>query len=101
MSGCPTITSAAAKPEAGQPEKEPNDSRLFLLAERAGGLAVERIDVAAFSALKTFDPPGSIDTYAYAINLSGAVTGYYNDSKHLVVLGYQDIMKVIRHSGLK
>jgi formamidopyrimidine-DNA glycosylase len=27
------------------------------VAERAGGLAVERIDVAAFYALKTFDPP--------------------------------------------
>ncbi len=27
------------------------------LTERASGLAVERIDVAAFSALKTFDPP--------------------------------------------
>jgi formamidopyrimidine-DNA glycosylase len=29
------------------------------LAERAGGLALERVDVAAFSALKTFDPPVS------------------------------------------
>ena len=30
--------------------------------------------------LITFDVPGSIDTYAYSINRTGAITGYYADA---------------------
>src|SRR5579885_1919238 len=29
----------------------------------------------------TFDPPGSTDTYANAINRAGAIAGYYFDAK--------------------
>lgn len=41
----------------GVPELPEVTALAVFLAERAGGLAVERIDVAAFNALKTFDPP--------------------------------------------
>jgi hypothetical protein len=31
----------------------------------------------------TFDPPGSISTYATAINPAGAITGYYQDASFM------------------
>ena len=30
----------------------------------------------------TFDPPGSVDTYPYAINMAATVTGYYKDGSN-------------------
>ena len=35
------------------------------------------------SSLGTFDPPGSVETHAVAINPSGAITGGYIDAKYL------------------
>lgn len=34
-------------------------------------------------AINTFDPAGSIGTYAYAINSYGVITGSNSDSKHV------------------